>query len=70
MARELDMAQTWQVNGHAVVVSVAVDVDDPDTPLLYVLRDNIGLRGPRARVYRLLHFGLARTGERSHRSGR
>ena len=45
-------------------------VDDPDTPLLYVLRDNIGLRGPRARVYRLLHFGLARTGERSHRSGR
>jgi nicotinate dehydrogenase subunit A len=26
---------------------VTVDVDDPDTPLLYVLRDDIGLRGPR-----------------------
>jgi nicotinate dehydrogenase subunit A len=37
------MAQTLQVNAHAVTV----DVDDPDTPLLYVLRDNIGLRGPR-----------------------
>ena len=37
------MAETWQVNGHAVVVAVDV-VDDPDTPLLYVLRDNIGLR--------------------------
>jgi nicotinate dehydrogenase subunit A len=37
------MAQTLQLNGHAVTV----DVDDPDTPLLYVLRDNIGLRGPR-----------------------
>jgi nicotinate dehydrogenase subunit A len=43
MAREPTMAQTLQVNGHAVTV----DVDDPDTPLLYVLRDNIGLRGPR-----------------------
>jgi nicotinate dehydrogenase subunit A len=31
------------VNDH----TVTVDVDDPDTPLLYVLRDNIGLRGPR-----------------------
>ena len=37
------MAQTLRVNDHAVTV----DVDDPDTPLLYVLRDNIGLRGPR-----------------------
>jgi nicotinate dehydrogenase subunit A len=37
------MRQTLLVNDHAV----AVDVDDPDTPLLYVLRDNIGLRGPR-----------------------
>jgi nicotinate dehydrogenase subunit A len=37
------MVQTLQVNGHAVTV----DVDDPDTPLLYVLRDNMGLRGPR-----------------------
>jgi aerobic-type carbon monoxide dehydrogenase small subunit (CoxS/CutS family) len=31
------------VNGRAVTV----DIDDPDTPLLSVLRDNIGLRGPR-----------------------
>jgi nicotinate dehydrogenase subunit A len=37
------MPQTLLVNGGAVTV----DVDDPDTPLLYVLRDNIGLRGPR-----------------------
>jgi nicotinate dehydrogenase subunit A len=37
------MAQTLQVNDQAVTV----DVDDPDTPLLYVLRDDIGLRGPR-----------------------
>jgi nicotinate dehydrogenase subunit A len=37
------MPQTLLVNDHAVTV----DVDDPDTPLLYVLRDNIGLRGPR-----------------------
>jgi nicotinate dehydrogenase subunit A len=33
------------VNGQAHVVRV----DDPDTPLLYVLRDQLGLRGP--------HFG-------------
>jgi nicotinate dehydrogenase subunit A len=33
------------VNGEARVVHV----DDPDTPLLYVLRDHLGLRGP--------HFG-------------
>jgi nicotinate dehydrogenase subunit A len=31
------------VNGKAVLVSV----DDPDVPLLYVLRDNLGLHGPR-----------------------
>ncbi len=31
------------VNGHAASVSV----DDPDTPLLYVLRDELGFRGPR-----------------------
>jgi nicotinate dehydrogenase subunit A len=37
------MSQTLQVNGRAVTV---VDVDAPDTPLLYVLRDDIGLRGP------------------------
>jgi nicotinate dehydrogenase subunit A len=27
--------------------SVTVNVDDPDMPLLYVLRDNLKLRGPR-----------------------
>jgi nicotinate dehydrogenase subunit A len=27
--------------------SVSVFVDDPDVPLLYVLRDNLGLHGPR-----------------------
>src|SRR6202161_4685491 len=37
------MPQTLLVNGQAATV----DVDDPDTPLLYVLRDNLGLRGPR-----------------------
>jgi nicotinate dehydrogenase subunit A len=37
------MPQTLQVNDHAVTV----EVDDPDTPLLYVLRENLGLRGPR-----------------------
>src|SRR4051812_6316400 len=31
------------VNGRAVTVSV----DDPDTPLLYVLRNDVGVRGPR-----------------------
>ncbi len=31
------------VNGQ----SKRVTVDDPDMPLLYVLRDNLGLRGPR-----------------------
>jgi nicotinate dehydrogenase subunit A len=31
------------VNGKAVLVSV----DDPGVPLLYVLRDNLGLHGPR-----------------------
>jgi nicotinate dehydrogenase subunit A len=39
------MAQpmSLDVNGHAAPVSV----DDPDTPLLYVLRDDLGLHGPR-----------------------
>jgi nicotinate dehydrogenase subunit A len=38
------MARTQlNVNGKAV----SVFVDDADTPLLYVLRDNLGLRGPR-----------------------
>jgi nicotinate dehydrogenase subunit A len=31
------------VNGQ----SVSVEVDDPDMPPLYALRDNLGLRGPR-----------------------
>ena len=31
------------VNGHVASVSV----DDPDTPLLYVLRDELGFHGPR-----------------------
>ena len=33
---------TLKVNGQARVVDV-----DPDTPLLYVLRDNLALKGPR-----------------------
>src|SRR5258708_28921518 len=37
------MSQALTVNGR----SVTVDADDPDTPLLYVLRDNLRLRGPR-----------------------
>ena len=39
------MAQTrtLNVNGR----SVKVRIDDPDVPLLYLLRDNLGLRGPR-----------------------
>jgi nicotinate dehydrogenase subunit A len=32
-----------RVNGK----EVSVEVDDPDTPLLYVLRDHLGLHGPR-----------------------
>lgn len=31
------------VNG----VSVTVSLDDPETPLLYILRDDLGLHGPR-----------------------
>jgi nicotinate dehydrogenase subunit A len=34
---------TLQVNGQ----SHKVTVDDPDTPLLYVLRDDLALRGPK-----------------------
>ena len=33
---------TLKVNGEARTVDV-----DPDTPLLYVLRDNLALKGPR-----------------------
>jgi len=36
-------AVSLNVNGRAVSVSV----DDPDTPLLYVLRNELGLHGPR-----------------------
>lgn len=36
-------ATSLNVNGRAVSVSV----DDPDTPLLYVLRNELGLHGPR-----------------------
>jgi nicotinate dehydrogenase subunit A len=32
-----------QVNGR----TTTVEIDDPDMPLLYVLRDNLGLHGPR-----------------------
>ncbi len=39
MAQQLSL----DVNGHAAPVSL----DDPDTPLLYVLRDDLGLHGPR-----------------------
>src|SRR5215471_11362826 len=31
------------VNGH----SVTIDIDDPEMPLLYALRDNLALKGPR-----------------------
>jgi nicotinate dehydrogenase subunit A len=39
------MAQSipLHVNGHAVEIKV----DDPEMPLLYALRDNLGLHGPR-----------------------
>jgi len=36
-------AMPLHINGQ----SVTVNVDDPDMPLLYVLRDNLYLRGPR-----------------------
>ncbi len=39
------IAQTLNVNGKAV----SITIDDPDMPLLYALRNNLGLRGP--------HFG-------------
>ncbi len=37
------ISRTLNVNSARVTASV----DDPDTPLLYVLRDNLGLHGPR-----------------------
>jgi nicotinate dehydrogenase subunit A len=36
-------SKTLSVNGKRV----SVDNDDPDMPLLYALRDNLGLKGPR-----------------------
>jgi nicotinate dehydrogenase subunit A len=41
--RAMPQAVSLSVNGRAVTVQV----DDPDTPLLYVLRDNLRLHGPR-----------------------
>jgi nicotinate dehydrogenase subunit A len=35
--------KSLNVNGRAV----SITIDDPDMPLLYVLRDNLGLKGPR-----------------------
>jgi nicotinate dehydrogenase subunit A len=37
------VAKSLNVNGR----SVTVEVDDPDMPLLYALRDNLALHGPR-----------------------
>jgi nicotinate dehydrogenase subunit A len=37
------LGKRLNVNGK----SVSIFVDDPDVPLLYVLRDDLGLRGPR-----------------------
>jgi nicotinate dehydrogenase subunit A len=39
----MTVSQSLNVNGNAVVVRV----DDPDMPLLYALRDDLGLHGPR-----------------------
>ncbi len=36
-------SQTLRVNGE----EVAVEIGDPDTPLLYILRNDVGLQGPR-----------------------
>ena len=37
------MNKTFSVNGETVVIAI----DDPDMPLLYLLRDNLALHGPR-----------------------
>ena len=37
------MAQALHVNGKAV----SITIDDPEMPLLYALRNNLGLHGPR-----------------------
>jgi len=36
-------AKSLNVNGRAV----SITIDDPEMPLLYALRDNLGLKGPR-----------------------
>jgi nicotinate dehydrogenase subunit A len=43
--REEHMAKTIQLNVNGKSVKIAAD--DPDMPLLYALRDNLGLHGPR-----------------------
>jgi nicotinate dehydrogenase subunit A len=39
----MTLSKTLSVNGERV----SITIDDPDMPLLYALRDNLGLRGPR-----------------------
>jgi nicotinate dehydrogenase subunit A len=39
----MSTAKSLNVNGKQVTVTI----DDPDMPVLYALRDNLGLRGPR-----------------------
>ncbi len=39
----MTISQSLNVNGRAV----SITIDDPDMPLLYALRNNLGLRGPR-----------------------
>jgi hypothetical protein len=38
---------TLRINGRSVVV----ELDDDDTPLLYVLRDELGLKNPSLRLW-------------------
>jgi nicotinate dehydrogenase subunit A len=42
-----DFAMPTSVPLHVNGRATTVDVDDPDMPLLYALRDNLGLHGPR-----------------------
>jgi hypothetical protein len=39
----MPLSKTLRVNGERVSLAI----DDPDMPLLYALRDNLGLHGPR-----------------------
>ena len=39
----MPVSKTLNVNGKRV----AIEIDDPEMPLLYALRDNLGLHGPR-----------------------